>query len=110
MAAAFNGTMDVIDFWYDKSILTDIENDNIREWIESIPSHKLKQWHGIPLHPIFHDGWHCAKQIVVVVFIFAIVFVDWFKKKTLLNYLLYFGLFGAAWYLGFELTCYLLIK
>jgi len=101
LAGALNGTMDTIDFQWDRSVFKDIQNEDIRNWFKSDASDKFKEWHGIKLHPIFWDGWHFFKQAMVIVFILALAFVDWEVPLNLKNILLCYLIFGLAWWAGF---------
>lgn len=103
VAAALNGTMDVIDFRFDKSVFANVKNMDLYCWLRSDPAYEKKRWKGIPLHPIFWDGWHCAKNLLVVVMIINIVFIKFYIALSLGSAIIYFFLYGIVWYAGFTL-------
>ena len=75
IASVFNSAMDQIKFHPDTSIFANIENEVVRTWVleNGVYEEQLTGWAG-PFQPalsFMYDGWHFAKQMMVLCFLLA---------------------------------------
>lgn len=114
-AAVCNSVMDVISFYYDKSVFDLLENPQY--WDARISwknkyidwdggDKRRKKWFGIiNIHPSFTDAWHLYKSMMVVYLILAIVFY-----KPIFGLFFDVFLFGITWNFIFTLFYNKLLK
>ena len=108
LAGMCNGVMDVIKHKFAHSIFDKIENLPILYWFESLwqskyiagnPEWGVKILFGfLPMPPFLWDGWHCAKNVMLVFIIGAICIASAMVEFSWWHPIVYV----IAWWAGFE--------
>ncbi len=98
LAGMCSGGMDVIKFKWNDSVFAKVQNNELKQWFKSEHQHKFKEWSGIPLHPIFYDGWHFFKNLWVLLMTLGLV--QFLEKKR--DRILLFVIINLLWWLSFN--------
>lgn len=105
LCSFFNASMDTIDHHWEQSIFNKYTSGSLNDWLSGVDP-LPRYWY---VHPIFYDGWHMFKNMMVFCFIVLISYLI-----TLSTAIFHYRVTPQAtfllWVIGLNLVWFLIFK